>query len=99
MQRSVDPFCSDKLAMDAFRLISDSINDNEKVQIVDARFKLCIQRLDGGVILANEKMIQIQPAIYPYLKLELKTTSIASGQYSFSADDIFQGLVPSKSWD
>ena len=32
----------------------------------------------------------------PYLKSEVKTTSIASEQYSFSADDIFQGLVPNK---
>ena len=26
----------------------------------------------------------------------MKTTAIASGQYSFSADDVFQGLVPNK---
>ena len=45
---------------------------------------------------ANERLIQMQPAIYPYLRTEIKTTSIASGQYSFSADDIFQGLFPNK---
>ena len=39
-------------------------------------------------------MLKIQPAIYPYLGLEIKTPSIPSGQYSFSTDDIFQGLVP-----
>ena len=44
--------------------------------------------------MSNEKMLKIQPAIYPYLRSEIKTTSIPSGQYSFSADDIFQGLVP-----
>ena len=37
---------------------------------------------------------KIQPAIYPYLHSEIKTLSIPSGQYSFSTDDIFQGLVP-----
>ena len=83
-------------SLDAFRLISDGVNADEKVQIVDACFKLCVQRLDGGVIVAKEKLIQIQPAIYPYFRTEIKTTSIASRQYSFSADDIFQGLVPSK---
>ena len=60
---------------------------------MDACFKLCVQRLDGGVIVANEKLIQMQPAIYPYSRTEIKSTSTASGQYSFSADDIFQGLV------
>ena len=76
------------------RLISDSITPDQKVQIVDACFKLCVQRLDGGLIVANERLIQMQPAIYPYLRTEIKTTSIASSQYSLSADDIFQGFFP-----
>ena len=41
-------------------------------------------------------MIKTEPAIYPYLKSDINTTSIASGQYSFSVDDVFQGLVPGK---
>ena len=73
---------------------SDSITPDQQVQIVDACFKLCVQRLDGGVIVADERLIQMQPAICPYLRTEIKTTSITSGQYSFSANDIFQGLVP-----
>ena len=44
--------------------------------------------------MSNEKLLQIHPALYPYLCSEIKTTAIPSGQYSFSADDIFQGLVP-----
>lgn len=80
----------------SFRLMSDSINPKEKVQIVDARFKLCVQRLNSAVILAHERLIQEQPAIYPHLRSEIKTTSIAAGQYSYSSDDIFQGLVPNK---
>ena len=83
-------------SLDAFRLISDSINAEEKVQIVDVRFKLCVQRLNGGVLVAHEKLFQEQPVTYPYLRSEIKTTSIAPGQYGFSVDDIFQGLVPNK---
>ena len=56
----------------------------------------CVQRIDGGHMMAHEKMIKMEPAIYPYLKSDIKTTSIASGQYSFSVDDVFQGLVPCK---
>ena len=81
---------------DAFRLITDSINPAQKVQIVDVRFKLCVQRLNGGALVAHEKLLHEQPAMYPYLRSEIKTTSIASGQYGYSVDDIFQGLVPSK---
>ena len=83
-------------SLDAFRLMSNSTTPDEKVQILDVRFKLCVQRLNGGVLVAHEKLFQDQPALYPYLRSEIKTTSIAPGQYGFSADDIFQGLVPSK---
>ena len=41
-------------------------------------------------------MIQDTPPIYPYFRSEIKTTSIARGQYSFHTDDIFQGRVPNK---
>ena len=83
-------------SLDSFRLVTDTPKADLKVQVVDAFFRLCVQRIDGGLMMAHEKMIKIEPAIYPYLKSDIKTTSIASGQYSFSVDDVFQGLVPCK---
>ena len=83
-------------SLDAFRLISDSLNADQKVQIVDVRFKLCVQRLNGGVLVAHEKLFHEQPATYPYLRSAIKTAAIAPGQYGFSVDDLFQGLVPNK---
>ena len=81
---------------DAFRLITNSLNPDKKVQIIDVRFKLCIQRLNGGALVAHEKLLHEQPAMYPYLRSDIKTTSIAAGQYGYSVDDLFQGLVPNK---
>ena len=63
-------------SLDAFRLMSDSLSPDEKVQIIDASFKLCIQRLNEGLLVSNEKVLKIQPAIYPYLHSEIKTRSI-----------------------
>ncbi|MET0103903.1 MAG: hypothetical protein ABW072_02035 [Sedimenticola sp.] len=80
----------------AFRIMSDSTSPDEKVQIVDARFKLCVQRLDNNVLLSHQKLIQNQPATYPYLRSDIKTMSVATGQFSYSADDLFQGSVPCK---
>ena len=80
-------------ASDAFRIITDALTPNYKVQIVDAHFKLCIQRLQNDLLLAHDKMIQDTPAMY---RSEIKITSIAQGQYSFHADNIFQGRVPDK---
>ena len=81
---------------DAFRLITNSLNPDQKVQILDVRFKLCIQRLNGGSLVAHEKLLHEQPAMYPYLRSDIKTTSIAAGQYGYSMDDLFQELVPNK---
>ena len=84
-------------SLDSFRLVTDTLKADLKVQIVDASFRLCVQRIDEGLMMAHaKKMIKMEPAIYPYLKSDIKTTSIASGQYSFSVDDVFQGLVPCK---
>ena len=78
-------------SQDAFRLKTDSLTPKQKVQIVDVCFKLCVQRLNGGALVAHEKLLQEQPAMYPYLRSEIKTTSIAMGQYGLSVDDLFQG--------
>ena len=80
----------------AFRLMSDSLVPAEKVQIVDARFKLCVQRLENDVMLSHQKMIQTTPATYPYLRSDIKTIAVAAGQYNYNVDDLFQGAVPSK---
>ena len=81
---------------DALRLITNSLNPDQKVQIIDVRFKLCVQRLKGGALVAHEKRLHEQPAMYPYLLSDIKTTLIAAGQYGYSVDDLFQGLVPNK---
>lgn len=80
----------------AFGIMSHSDSPAEKIQIVDACFKLCVQRLNPAVIVAHEDLIKKSEALYPYLRSEIKPVSIAAGQYSFSADDAFQGLVPSR---
>ncbi len=72
--------------------MSNETNPGEQVQIVDACFKLCVQKLNPAVLIAHEDLIKSTPAVYPYLRSEVKMASIASGQYSFVSDDTFQGL-------
>ena len=80
----------------AFRLMSDNLAPTEKIQIVDARFKLCVQRLENDVLLSHQKEIQTTPAVYPYLSSDIKTIAVPAGQYNYNVDDLFQGSVPSK---
>ena len=51
---------------DAFRLITNSLNPDQKVQIIVVCFKLCVQRLNGGALVAHEKLLHEQSAMYPY---------------------------------
>lgn len=83
-------------SQNAFRLMSDAISPAYKVQIVDARFKVCLQKLNPALIVAHENVFKNTSALYPYLRSEIKTASIASGQFSFSVDDMYQGLVPNR---
>ena len=78
-------------ARDLFTVITDSLVPDYRVKLVNTYFKLCIQRLSNSILLAQEKLIQDTPATYPYLRTKIKSIAIASGQYSYSADDVFQG--------
>lgn len=67
-----------------------------KVQIVDASFKLCIQRPNPALTMAHVKMLEKSPAIYPYLfSNKKKIESIARGEFSITMDDVFQGEISS----
>ena len=80
----------------AFRLMSDSIQPYENLKIVDATLKVCIQRPNPALTMAHTKVLDTSPALYPYMSSVIKVASIAEGEFSFSADNMFQGEVPSQ---
>ncbi|KAK3083633.1 hypothetical protein FSP39_000538 [Pinctada imbricata] len=80
----------------AFRLMSDSIQPNEKMKIVDATLKMCIQRPNPALTMAHSKELEESTALYPYMNSSIKIASIAEGEFSFSADNMFQEEVPSQ---
>ncbi|MEW8547028.1 MAG: hypothetical protein AB2693_26230 [Candidatus Thiodiazotropha sp.] len=83
-------------SQNAFRLMANATIPAHKVQIVDAKFKVCLQKLNPALLVAHENVFKNTTALYPYLRSEIKTASIASGQFSFSIDDMYQGLVPNR---
>ncbi|KAK3106394.1 hypothetical protein FSP39_019074 [Pinctada imbricata] len=50
----------------AFRLMSDSIQPNEKMKIVDATLKMCMQRPNPAQTMAHSKELEESTALYPY---------------------------------
>nr|XP_022314419.1 uncharacterized protein F54H12.2-like [Crassostrea virginica]XP_022335830.1 uncharacterized protein F54H12.2-like [Crassostrea virginica] len=80
----------------SFRLMSNSLQPDEKVRVVDASLKVCIQRPNPALLMAHNKLLEKDPALYPLTTSSLKIASIGEGEYSFSADDMFQGEIPSR---
>jgi hypothetical protein len=80
----------------AFRLMSNVENASYKVQIVDASFKLCVQKPNAGVLMAHNKLLEDETAIYPHLSSRFKIASVSKGEYSHSQNNLFEGEMPSQ---
>ena len=66
------------------------------MSITSAVLKVCHIKVADAVVVAQNEVLGIGPAIYPYWKSNFKTISIPSGVSAVSSDDIFHGEVPSK---
>ncbi len=66
-----------------------------KVQITDASYDICYVRPNSGVLLSQDKILHgNKRAMYPHLRSDVKTYSIATGSRTFSCDDIWSSYVP-----
>lgn len=79
-----------------FRLMSDVENASYKTQIVDASFKLCVQKPNAGVSMAHIKLLEDETAIYPHRSSRFKIASVSKGEYSHNQNNLFEGEIPSQ---
>ncbi len=64
------------------------------VKITDAALKICKVDLQEKVFDHHELMIKHNPALYPYLKTQMKVAEVSKDLYSFDIDDVFQNQIP-----
>jgi hypothetical protein len=67
-----------------------------RVKITEAVLKVCKIEVYPAVLATHTDVLKHMPAKYPHQRTEMKTFTVMPGQYSFDADDIFQGEVPNK---
>ena len=79
-------------SQDSFRLMCKT--NDYKVEILDAILKVCYVKVSPGILLGHSEALKIGPAMYFYDESIIKSYAIASGQYSITVDDLFQGEVP-----
>lgn len=80
----------------AFRLMSNVDGAGYNVKILDACFRLYIQKPNARVLMAHNKLLSDSAAIYPYVSSMFKIASVSKGEYSYNDDNIFQGEIPSQ---
>ena len=80
-----------------FRLMVDPTETppEYKIHIEEASLKLCKITVNPKIILAHDAALKYSPALYYYMRSDIKTYSIAEGSFNVQIDNIFNGQVPS----
>ncbi len=78
-----------------FCLMSSEAGADYGVRITDAVLKLCMVKVNPGVVIGHAEGLEKAPATYPYSRSDIRTFALAAGQYTATLEDIFQGTIPS----
>lgn len=77
----------------------DRCNKSSKyftVEILDASLSIPFVKIHPGLITEHDKMIRKSPAVYPFIKSDIKAFNIPVNSYSWTGENIFQDLVPKR---
>ena len=76
-----------------FRLTADG-NKECKLHIEDAVLKVCRVKVKPEVLIAQNEILKMQPALYPFWRSDIKTYSVSKGNYDWCVEDVYRGSVP-----
>jgi hypothetical protein len=76
--------------------MSGEENPDQKLKIVEATLKICQITVNPQVILGHEKALNHSPALYPFVRSDIKTFTMAEGITSYRIDNLFNGDIPMK---
>lgn len=79
-----------------FILMSSNPKPEYKVVITDAALNLCAVSLKPEVLLGIMDTLKTSPLLYPITRSDIKVFSVPSGQFEFTADDLYSGKVPTR---
>ena len=80
---------------DSFALMCAN-KEKYSFDIGEAVLKVCQCKLNPGVLISHAEMLKKVPALYPYMKSDIRSFNIQKGTFDWGMDDIFQGQVPSR---
>ena len=82
-------------SQDKFRLhTNEATAQAYTIDITEAFLKVCFVKVTPTVLLAQSEILNDTPALYPYIRSDIKTFTISKGEFALTVDDVFQGDVP-----
>ncbi len=81
---------------DAFRLITHPPGTVANLIIDDVRLEVCKVTMANSTIIGIEETLSKTPALYPYLRTEMRSFNITKGNYKETIEDPFNGEVPTR---
>ena len=81
---------------DSFALMFPNGKENYTYEIGEAILKICQVKTNPGVMISHAEQIKKSPALYNYMKSDVRTFNIQPGSFAWGMDDIFQGQIPSR---
>jgi hypothetical protein len=79
-----------------FVCMSDDTNVKTKLVVQDASFRACYVEVLPPVISAHGQALKEGNALYPYVKADILSFSLAKGSLQMNIDNIFSGACPTK---
>lgn len=83
-------------AKDAFALLTVIDPPAFTIQLQEVYIKLCKVTPVASVAFGLAEMLKDQPAIYPFMRTEMRAFQIPQGQFDFHMEDIYQSQVPTE---
>ena len=81
---------------DKFVIMKDHPSREYTLTIVDCKLLVCHVNVSDAFYVACNSQLLKTPAIYPYMKTDIRTLNFAKGLSQLSSDDLFQNSIPSK---
>lgn len=76
------------------RAVQENDGAEHKLKITDASLRVCLVTVSPEVIMGHNETLKKTPAIYPYMRSEVKTYTIPEKHQQMTLDDLYQGQIP-----
>lgn len=77
-----------------FFILTDKNISGLKHKITDAFLQVAMITPSPWILVAHKQALDRGNAVYPYMRTDVKTLSITRGEYGFTIEDVYQGMIP-----